>query len=61
MGAEEMGKIAELMKECIVDKKSVKDEVNRFRGRYQEVKYSYDNMRSKKSEAIKEIKVAQAN
>ena len=61
MGAEEMGKIAELMKECIVDKKSVKDEVNRFRGKYQEVKYSYDNVRSKKSEAIKEIKVATAN
>ena len=61
MGAEEMGQIAELMKECIVDKRSVKDEVNRFRGRYQEVKYSYDNMGAKQSEPIKEIRVAKAN
>jgi hypothetical protein len=61
MGAEEMGKIAELIKECIVDKKTVKEEVNRFRGRYQEVMYSYDNTRKKKAEPIKEIKVATAN
>ena len=42
MKKDEMIKIAALMKECIVDKKSVKDEVNRFRGDYQEIKYSFD-------------------
>jgi glycine hydroxymethyltransferase len=61
MGAEEMGKIAELMKECVVDNKSVKEEVNRFRGQFQEVNYSYDNMGKKKAAPIKEIKVATAN
>ena len=61
MGAEEMGKIAELMKECIVDHKTVKDEVNRFRGKYQNVKYSYDDMGAEKLEPIKEINVAGAN
>ncbi len=61
MGTEEMGKIAELMKECIVDKKSVKEEANRFRAQYQDVKYSYDNTAHKKSEPIKEVLVAKAN
>ena len=42
MKKDEMTKIAALMKECIIDKKSVKDEVNRFRGDYQEIKYSFD-------------------
>ncbi len=42
MGEEEMGRIAELMKECIIGKKSVKEEVNRFRSNYQDVHYSYD-------------------
>jgi glycine hydroxymethyltransferase len=42
MKKDEMIKIAALMKECIIDKKSVKDEVNRFRGDYQEIKYSFD-------------------
>jgi glycine hydroxymethyltransferase len=42
MGKEEMRRIAELIKECIVDKKNVKEEVNRFRSAYQEVKYSFD-------------------
>jgi glycine hydroxymethyltransferase len=43
MKKDEMGKIAELIKECIIDNKSVKEEVNRFRRDYQAVKYSYDN------------------
>jgi len=43
MGKEEMRRIAELIKECIVDKKKVKEEVNRFRSAFQEVKYSFDN------------------
>lgn len=42
MGEDEMVRIAELIKECLIDKKSVKEEVNRFRSGYQEVKYSYD-------------------
>ena len=42
MGEEEMGRIAELIKECIKDKKTVKEEVNRFRSEYQDVHYSYD-------------------
>ena len=42
MKKDEMIKIAALIKECIVDKKSVKDEVNRFRRDYQEIKYSFD-------------------
>jgi glycine hydroxymethyltransferase len=42
MGALEMERIAELIQECVVGKKDVKEEVNRFRGAYQEVRYSYD-------------------
>ncbi|MGD2038010.1 MAG: hypothetical protein PVH28_09015 [Desulfobacterales bacterium] len=45
MGGMEMERIAELMKACIIDKKSVKEEVNRFRSEYQLVKYSYDEPR----------------
>ena len=48
-----MGRIAELMKECIVDKKPVKDEVNRFRTEYRKIKYSYDSVTEKKSEPAK--------
>ena len=47
MGKEEMRRIAELIKECIVDKKKVKEEANRFRSAFQEVKYSFDNIKSK--------------
>jgi hypothetical protein len=36
-----------LIKECIVDKKKVKEEVNRFRSAFQEVKYSFDNINLK--------------
>jgi len=42
MAEQEMGRIAELIKECIIDKKTVKEEVNRFRSPFQEVNYSYD-------------------
>jgi glycine hydroxymethyltransferase len=47
MGKEEMRRIAELIKECVVDKKKVKEEVNRFRSAFQEVKYSFDNINIK--------------
>ena len=48
-----MGRVAELMKECIVDKKPVKEEVNRFRAEYRNIKYSYDSVTEKKSEPTK--------
>ena len=54
-------KIAELMKECIVEKKTVKEEVNQFRANYQGIKYSYDPTRQKMPEPIKEVIVAEAN
>ena len=43
MKKDEMEKIAKLMKECVADNKSVKEEVNRFRLDYQDVKYSFDD------------------
>lgn len=52
MGEDEMVRIAELIKECLIDRKSVKEEVNRFRSEYQEVKYSYDKINQQ------ELKVA---
>ena len=53
MGAKAMGRIAELIKECIIDKKPVKEEVNRFRARYKKIKYSYDSIKEKKAGAVK--------
>jgi glycine hydroxymethyltransferase len=38
----EMEEIARLFKECLIDGKAVRDEVNRFRGRFLDVHYSYD-------------------
>ena len=52
MGEQEMGRIAELIKECIKEKKPVKDEVKRFRSQYQEVTYSFDNDRQKKEHPV---------
>ncbi len=43
MGKDEMERIAELIKEVIMDQKDVKEEVHRFRMGYQDVKYSYDD------------------
>jgi hypothetical protein len=37
-----MVNIAELIKECVIGKKSLKEEVNRFRSHYHEAKYSFD-------------------
>jgi len=53
MGEQEMGRIAELIKECIIDKKSVNEEVNRFREKYKKVRYSYDDFEQKKAEPAK--------
>jgi len=43
MNEPEMEKIAELMKEVVIEKKSVKEEVNKLRANYQNIKYSFDN------------------
>ena len=43
MKAAEMEKIAELMKECVIDNKPIKEEVNKFRANYQDVKFSFDD------------------
>lgn len=43
MGKDEMRRIAELIKECLMEGKAVKEEVNRFRLAYQDVKYSFDD------------------
>ncbi|MBI2931949.1 MAG: serine hydroxymethyltransferase, partial [Planctomycetes bacterium] len=38
----EMEEIARLMKECLIDGKEVREEVNRFRARFLDVRYSFD-------------------
>jgi len=43
MNEPEMEKIAGLIKDVVINKQNVKDEVNKMRGDYQEVKYSFDN------------------
>jgi len=53
MGEKAMGRIAELIKECIIDKKPVKEEVNRFRAKYRKIKYSYDSIKEKNSVPVK--------
>ena len=53
MGEQEMDRIAELIKECIIDKKPVKEEVNRFRSKYQKVHYSYDDITQEKPQPVK--------
>ena len=52
-----MGRIAELIKECIMDKKPVKEEVSRFRAKYQKIKYSYDKAKAKKTEPVNSKKL----
>ena len=39
----EMEEIARFFKECLIDGKTVRQDVNRFRGRFVEVKYSFDS------------------
>jgi glycine hydroxymethyltransferase len=52
MAEEEMLRIAELIKQCIIENKSVKEEVNRFRSEYQEVKYSFDELVRSRPELV---------
>ena len=44
--------------QCInlIDRKSVKEEVNRFRSEYQEVKYSYDEINQQELKVAKVAK-----
>jgi len=43
MNEPEMERIASLIKDVVISKKNVKDEVNNMRANYQEVKYSFDS------------------
>lgn len=43
MGEQEMGEVARLVKECIVDGKDVKDQVNNLKNKFTAVKYSFDH------------------
>jgi glycine hydroxymethyltransferase len=56
LGAEEMQQVAELIKRCIIDKQSIKDEVNEFRSHFQQVHYSYDGRQDKKPSKVSEAK-----
>ena len=58
MGAQEMRQIAELIHAYIVGKKDVKEDVNRFRSEFHEVRYSYDNFGERKAEPLKLMKSA---
>jgi len=49
----EMEEIARLMKACVIDGRSVKNEVRRFRGRFTEVQYSHDRPVQNTSAAMK--------
>ncbi len=46
MKEDEMERIASLIKECLVDGIEVREEVNKFRSEYTEVKYSFDELLS---------------
>jgi glycine hydroxymethyltransferase len=58
MGVSEMERIAGLIHECIVGRQDVKEEVNRFREQFHEVRYSYDNFGERRAEALKLMKSA---
>ena len=50
MAEAEMVQIAEFMHACIVGRKDVKEEVNRFRAEFGEVRYCYDNFGDRRAE-----------
>jgi glycine/serine hydroxymethyltransferase len=54
MGIAEMEHIAELIKECIIDRKPVKEEVNRFRSEYKRVKYRYHEPKPKQLKVLED-------
>jgi glycine hydroxymethyltransferase len=51
MGEPEMVRIAELIHECIVGRRDVREEVRRLRSGFQEVRYSYDHLGEPRSES----------
>jgi glycine hydroxymethyltransferase len=58
MGAAEMERIAELIHAAVVGRQDVKEDVNRFRSQFREVRYSYDNFGERTSEPLKLMKSA---
>jgi glycine hydroxymethyltransferase len=58
MGVAEMEQIAALIHAAIIGRQDVKEEVNRFRERFHEVRYSYDNFGERRPEQLKLIKTA---
>lgn len=56
----EMDEIARLLAECIADGKRVKEEVNRFRARFQTVHYSFDRMPAEKGAVVAPVDVDMA-
>jgi glycine hydroxymethyltransferase len=58
MGAAEMERIAELIHAAVVGRQDVKEDVNRFRSQFREVRYSYDNFGERRSEPLKLMKSA---
>lgn len=58
MGEQEMARIAELIHACIVGKQDVKEEVNRFRAQFGEVRYSYDNFGERRYKQLKLLHTA---
>jgi glycine hydroxymethyltransferase len=56
LGAEEMQQVAELIKRCIIDKQSIKKDVNDFRSQFQQVHYSYDGRQDQKPSKLAEAK-----
>ncbi|HZL72795.1 MAG TPA: serine hydroxymethyltransferase [Planctomycetota bacterium] len=52
MKAPEMEEIAGLMKACVIDGKSVKDEVHRLKGRFTSVHFSHDRPAASKPESV---------
>ena len=47
-----MCRIAALMKECLIENKSVRNEVNIFRNEYQSVKYCFDKPEPRQLEVV---------
>lgn len=46
MKENDMIKVAELIKECVIDRKFIKKEVNKFRQNFQNIKYSFEDFKN---------------
>ena len=49
MGTGEMDTIASFMKKCLLDGKYVGDEITEFRGGFQKICYSYDDVQAEET------------